>query len=383
MLGKNDQDKTEKPSQRKLEKARNEGKIARTQEIPTFFILLSSLCILFLYGSRIIGDMCNCMSHIFRGISKNEFDIISMNSFITESICQIYAIIMPIMLSVLIAGVVGNMIQIGFVFTTKPFEASLSKLNPIKGIKNIISIRSIVELIKALLKCVFIGGIAYYFLSKEMGSFASLMQMDVTDILKFIASESLKICIYVCVAFGLLGIFDYVFQKWQHRKDLMMTKHELKEEARQSEGDPKIKGRIKQIQLENARRRMMQSIHEADIIITNPTRIAIALKYESKKMMAPKVLAKGAGYIAEKIKEIGIKCEIPIIENKPLARAIFKSVEIGEFIPVELYKAVAEVLAYVYKLRGVKNKYAASHICVGAPNMLWSDYCFSDRNELA
>jgi len=355
-MGDNDQEKTEKPSVRKMEKAKREGKIARTPEIPSVFILVASLGVLFFCGSRLFSDMSDFMTHVFGRINKNEFDIISLHSFVIETLAHISVILTPLMMAVIIGGIVGNIIQFGFVFTTKPFEPKFSQLNPISGFKKIVSLRSIVELLKALLKCAFIGGVAYYFLAKEMDRFPLLMQMEVNEIWGFIGGESFKICIYVCLALAVMSIVDFAYQKWQHQKDLMMTKQEIKDETRQSEGDPKIKGRIKQIQMENARRRMMEHVHEADLIVTNPTRLAIALKYEPEKMMAPKVLAKGAGYVADKIREIGKKSDVPIIENRPLAQALFKTVEIGDFIPVDLYRAVAELLAYVYKLKGNRSK---------------------------
>ena len=156
---------------------------------------------------------------------------------------------------------------------------------------------------------------------------------------------------YACLAMIILATLDFTYQRWQHKKNLMMTKQEVRDESKQSEGDPKVKSKIRQIQLETARRRMMEQVPEADVIVTNPTHLAIALKYDTDKMMAPKVIAKGAGFIAEKIKIIAEKNEIPVLEHKSLARTLFKSVELGEFIPVNLYRAVAEILAYVYNLK--------------------------------
>ena len=188
---------------------------------------------------------------------------------------------------------------------------------------------------------------------KEADNFPLLIGMDVWEILVFIGQVSFKICFYTCVVLILLAALDFAFQKWQHTKGLKMTKQEVKDEAKQSEGDPKIKSRIRSAQMEMARRRMMEAIPEAAVIITNPTRLAIALQFDAKKMTAPKVTAKGSGFIAERIREIAKEHNIPIVEEKPLAQTLYKSVEINDLIPVSLYKAVAEILAYVYRLKGM------------------------------
>jgi flagellar biosynthetic protein FlhB len=218
--------------------------------------------------------------------------------------------------------------------------------------KKFVSLKSMVELVKSMFKIVIVGGVAYVIVEKEMHYFPSLMQQSVVDILLFIASVTFKIFFFVCLVLIFLAALDYVYQRWQHEKSLKMTKQEVKDERKQTEGDPKIKARIRSIQLEMAQRRMMEAIPEADVVITNPTHLALAIKFDAKEMIAPTVLAKGSGFIAERIKEVAREHNVPIVEDKPLAQAMFKLVEIGDFIPIELYRAVAEVLAYVYRLKG-------------------------------
>jgi flagellar biosynthetic protein FlhB len=262
---------------------------------------------------------------------------------------------MPLMLAVLVAGIAGNIIQFGFIFTSKPLVPKISKLNPISGLKRLVSLKSLVEVGKAFFKFVFIGGIAFLLVRKEMDSFPGLMQLSVSEILSFIGKVSFNICFYVCLALIVLAFVDFTYQRWQHQKNLRMTKQEVRDELKQSEGDPKVKGKIRQIQIETARRRMMEHIPGADVVITNPTHLAIALKYEHEKMIAPQIIAKGAGLIAEKIKQIAKENDVPVVEHKTLAQTLFKLVDLGEYIPANLYRAVAEVLAYVYRLRERKN----------------------------
>jgi len=188
---------------------------------------------------------------------------------------------------------------------------------------------------------------------EEVDKFPLLIRMEIWEILIFIGQVSFKICFYTCIVLIILAALDFAFQKWQHIKGLKMTKQEVKDEAKQSEGDPKIKSRIRRAQMEMARRRMMEAVPNADVIITNPTRLAIALQFDAKKMTAPMVTAKGSGFIAERIREIAKEHNIPIVEEKPLARILYKSVEIDDMIPVSLYQAVAEILAYVYRLNGM------------------------------
>ncbi|MGD8524441.1 MAG: EscU/YscU/HrcU family type III secretion system export apparatus switch protein, partial [Desulfobacterales bacterium] len=227
-----------------------------------------------------------------------------------------------------------------------------SKLNPISGMKKFVSLKSLVEVAKSILKLAFVGGIAYSVIVKDMKLFPSQIQKGVGEIFLFIAVLAFKIFLFVCLALIVLAVLDYVYQRWQYEQNMKMTKQEVKDERKQTEGDPKIKARIRSMQLEIAQRRMMESIPEADVVITNPTQLAVALKFDASDMIAPRVLAKGAGFIAERIKGIARAHDVPIVEDKPLAQAMYQMVEIGDYIPVELYQAVAEILAYVYRLKG-------------------------------
>jgi flagellar biosynthetic protein FlhB len=254
----------------------------------------------------------------------------------------------------LIAGLAGNVLQVGFEIHSEALSLKFNKLNPVTGLKKLVSLQSLVELAKGIAKIIVVSAVAYGVVSRHLQQFPGLMQQDISQVLVFVAKVSFEIGFYVCLSLILLAVLDFAYQRWQHEKNLRMTKQEVKDERKQTEGDPKIKARIRRIQMEMAYRRMMAAVPEADVVITNPTHLAIALRFDGKTMIAPRILAKGAGFVAERIRQVAGENDVPVVENKPLAQALYKMVDIGDFIPVELYRAVAEVLAYVYRLKGLQ-----------------------------
>jgi len=349
------QEKTEQPTPKKILDARKKGTVAQSREIPSAIILLTSLGFFFFSGSWMFSSLSEFMGGMFRNIGLFRINDITTASTLSIIVLKnVLSIILPFMLAVVVAGIVANIAQIGFLFSPEAFSPKLSKFNPINGIKKLFSLKSFVELVKSLIKITFVGGIAYLTIKTELKTIPILMQMDIKDIISFIGITSFKICLYVSMALIIMAVLDYAYQKYEHIKSLKMTKQEVKDENKQTEGDPRVKARIRSIQIEMSRRRMMESVPEADVVITNPTHLAVALKFDSEKMIAPKIVAKGAGKIAERIKEIADENHVPILENKPLARTLFKIAEIGDYIPAELYQAVAEILAYVYRLKGMR-----------------------------
>jgi flagellar biosynthesis protein FlhB len=252
----------------------------------------------------------------------------------------------------MLAGIFSNVSQNGFMLSGEPLTPNFNKLNPINGIKRLFSLRSFVESAKAVVKVVVIGFMAYSMLRKDMDQIPGLVSLSITDILAFMGHSALKLGYYTCLVLILLAAIDLFFQRWQHERDLRMTKQEVKDEYRQREGDPMVRSRIRAVQREMAMRRMMDAVPDATVVITNPTHLAVALKFE-RDMQAPQVVAKGAGPIAQRIKAVAQENDVTIIEQKPLARALYKMVEIDQYIPGELYHAVAEILAYVYRLKGM------------------------------
>ena len=265
------------------------------------------------------------------------------------------SILMPMMIALLVIGIVANVAQIGFNIKEDLLAPDFTKLNPFSGVKRLVSIKALVELAKSIVKIGFVGLIAYLVLRRELVAIPSLIRADVSETAVYMGTVAFKIAFFVCLGLIVLAAADFAYQRWQHHKNLMMTKQEVKEERKQSDGDPKVKSRIRSMQMEMAQRRMMAAIPTADVIITNPTHFAIAIKFDAHAMDAPQVVAKGADYMAQRIREIAQEHEVPLVENKPLARALFSSTDIGGFIPAELYRAVAEVLAYVYRLKGIRH----------------------------
>jgi flagellar biosynthetic protein FlhB len=242
--------------------------------------------------------------------------------------------------------------QNGFLLTSETLTPKLSKLNPFSGLKRLFSLKSLTELVKSIIKILIVGTVSYLVVRKEMDAFPGLINLGVADILIFISKIAFKTMLYTSLVMILMAIADVAYQRWQHEKDLRMTKQEVKDESKQRDGDPAVKARIRAVQRDMARKRMMAAVPEATVVITNPTHLAIALKFD-KDLPAPIVLAKGAGHMAAKIRAIANENDVPVVEQKPLARSMFKLVEVGDYIPAELYRAVAEVLAYVYRLKGL------------------------------
>jgi flagellar biosynthesis protein FlhB len=348
------EERTEKATGRRRQEARKKGQVAQSREIPSVLILITSLGFFYFAGSWLFSNLLALFTGIYQHIDSLRFQhSLDTEAFSIEVFKDLFGVLVPFFVPILVAAIAGNVFQIGFEMHGETMTPNLGKLNPIAGLKKFVSLRSFVELFKSVLKLLCVGGIAYLSVRPELASFPPLMQHTVGDILVFTGRTAFKICFFICLALIVLAVLDYAYQRWQYEKDLRMTKQEVRDERKLYEGDPQVKGRIRRMQLEMAQRRMMQAVPEADVVITNPTHLAIALKFDAQKMIAPTVLAKGAGLLAERIKDIAEAHQVPLVENKPLAQALYKMVEIGQLIPVELYQAVAEVLAYVYRLKGM------------------------------
>lgn len=347
-----DQDKTEQATPKKREDARKKGQVAQSREIPSVTVLLGAMTVFFFGGAWMFNQLGDVMHMALTQLYQQNFKIETAHLFLWEVFKRIFIILAPLLTVIIVAGLLSNVSQTGFLLTGESLTPKFNKLNPVNGIKRLFSLRSMVEVAKAIFKMIIIGGMAYAMLRKDMDQIPALVSMSIRDILSFMGHAALKMGFYTCLVLIVLAAVDFFFQRWQHERDLRMTKQEVKDEYRQREGDPMVRSRIRAIQREMAMRRMMESVPDATVVITNPTHLAVALKFE-RDMQAPQVVAKGAGLVAERIKAIANERDIPIIEQKPLARALFKSVEIDQYIPAELYQAVAELLAYVYRLKGL------------------------------
>ena len=346
------QERTEQATPKRKQEARKKGQVAQSKEISSVMILVVCMGFFYFAGTWMFWNLSEFITGIYQNIDALRFtDVTAASAFSVKILYKLLSVLLPFLIPVAIAGFVSNVFQVGFQINSEAMAPKFSKLNPISGMKRVISIKALVELGKSIMKIIFIGSIAYILVKNDMKAFPALIHQEVGLILIFIARASIKICFFVCLAMLVLSVLDYIYQRWQHEKDLKMTKQEVKDEQRQTYGDPKVKARIRGVQMEMARRRMMEAVPEADVVITNPTHLAIALKFDAQEMIAPRVLAKGAGFVAQRIREIAEENKIPIVEEKLLAQGLHKMVEIGEYIPAELYRAVAEVLAYVYRLK--------------------------------
>ncbi|MBE6099037.1 MAG: flagellar biosynthesis protein FlhB [Anaerovibrio sp.] len=348
-------EKTEEPTAKRKADARKKGQVGRSQEVNAAFVLLVGFLILRLLGGNAVAEIMNYSTYVFGNLNQDINEESIMQMFIAM-IILLAKTSMPLMVFIMIIGLAMNIAQVGFMFTTEQLQFNPGKLSPISGIKRMFSKRSLVELVKSLIKIVIIGYFVFSYLSEEIFQIPKLIYMDLIAGLMKMSDSIFTLAFKIIGVFMIMAFLDYAYQKWQNTQDLKMSKQEVKEEFKQQEGDPKIKGKIRQKQRQMAMARMMQEVPKADVIVTNPTHFAVALKYESG-MSAPVVIAKGQDLVAQKIKTIAKENRVPIVENKPLARAIYASVEVGGLIPHELYKAVAEVLAYVYRLKH-KNRYA-------------------------
>lgn len=350
-------EKTEQPTSKKLQDARKEGKVAKSKEIVNGFSLLG-----FFISLRIFLEFAGVrFEEIFAWIYAIIPDIVEMNGsgMTIQTISGIFQILLLKMFLILLPFLaigfathfVGNLIQVGWKPTLKPLQPKLSKFNPISGFQRIFSKQSLVNLILALAKVTLVFYIAYLNIRDQANNLFILYDINLRAALSLIFKIIVDTGIKISLVYIVLGFADYAYQRWKFRDDMKMTKQEVKDEYKNSEGDPAIKGKQRQRMMEASQRRMMQSVPQADVVITNPTHIAVAILYDNTKDEAPRVVAKGEDYLAKKIKDTAKDSGVPIVENKPLARALYATVDVDQVIPPELYQAVAEILAVVYTNR--------------------------------
>ncbi len=346
-----DQEKTEQATPKRIQEMREKGQVAKSREVPSAAILIASLLIFYFLGSAMIRDIMELMEWSFANSARFELQSGNFNWMLLELFRKGLKIVAPLFVALMAVGLLSNIAQVGFLFSTKAIAPKFSKLDPLKGFGRMVSKQALVELIKSLFKIAVVGCVTYFTVKGELDQIIPLMDKEIWSIMTYIGSVCFKILLRTCWVLIVLAVIDYVFQKWDFMQEAKMTKQEVKDEFKQREGDPLIKSRVRQAQREMAKRRMMEAVPKADVVITNPTHLAIALEYNTQNMSAPQLTAKGSRLMAERIKAIAQENNIPIVENKPLARALFKGVEIGQEIPTVFYKAVAEVLSYVYQLK--------------------------------
>jgi flagellar biosynthetic protein FlhB len=353
MAGGGSDNRSEKPTARRLRKAHEKGQIARSREVPAAAALISVLMMLVYFGPKALQTLKLEMSRLLSAPMPSDITIPYISELFVDAAVRTSLAVIPILLVALVVSVGSNVIQGGWIFTTEALGFHFEKLSPKNGLSRVFSKNGLVELAKSLVLAIVVSYMSYQVISKYTPIYPRLVLMDVSKLFHWTALITYEIFIRVAVLLVILAIADYCFQKYRFIEQLKMTKQEVKEDFKDQEGDPIIKGRIRRVQREMARKRMMADVPNADVIITNPTHYAVALSYKLDSMEAPKVVAKGVGFLALKIRELAQKHDIPIVENKPLAQNLYKSVEIGETIPGHLYRAVAEILAYIYKAKNM------------------------------
>lgn len=342
-------EKTEKPTPRRREEARKKGQVFKSTDLNSAVILLAGSLVLFLTFPYMVNNLKE-FTELYL-LDRNACDFSSQYAYtlFIEVLVLLARMIFPVFLTTYITALLMTYIQVGVVFSGHPLTPSFERLNPVEGLKRIFSKRALVELGKSVLKVIVTGCIVYSVIKKHFQLFPRFMDMELLATVKLLSQIIFEMALKVGVFFIIIGIMDYVYQRYEHEKSLKMSKYDIKQEYKQVEGDPVIKSRQRQIQREAAIKRMMAEVPKADVVITNPTHFAVVLKYEAHVMEAPVVTAKGQDYLALKIKEIAAANGVARVENPPLARSLYYAVDIGDVIPEELYQAVAEVLAFVYK----------------------------------
>ncbi len=346
------QEKTEQATPKRRKESAKKGQVAKSQELNSAVVLMASLLGLYWLGGAMYRDMSGFTVDMLSSPHTVEISIGSIWNHAMNWALFYFGVIAPIMLVLMTAALVVSVGQVGFTLNEEALSFKFKRIDPFAGAKRLLSKRSLVELIKGLLKIAIVGYISYITIYPELTTMSTLVDVGVGDTFGYIASMIMKVGIRTSLVLLVLAAFDLAYQRWEHNNSIKMTKQEVKEELKQTEGDPQVRMRIRSLQREAARRRMMDEVPKADVVITNPTHYAIAIRYDLENMAAPTIVAKGQNLIAQKIKEIARENSIPLVENKPLAQTLFKAVEIGQEVPQDLYKAVAEVLAYVFRLRG-------------------------------
>jgi len=349
------EERTEEASQTRREEWKREGNVTQSRELSSAILLLATTTAIYMSSQWSLKGVYVLFSDLLSEINR-----LALAEWSPETIMVIARhlfktliyILAPVVGSAFFVGILSSIAQTGFVWTTRPLEPDLGRLSPMKGLKRVFGLEGVFEMGKAILKFIVVGVVVYIFLKKWVREAGDLWSLEVPALSLYLGRHVLDILLIVGGSMFALSLVDFSFQKFRFEQKIKMTKQEAKEERKQNDGNPQIKARIRGVQRQMANRRMMDAVKKADVVVTNPTHIAVAIVYDRENMFAPRVVAKGADYMAERIKKIARENGVPCVENVPLARAMFKALKIGQFISRDLYNAVAEVLAYVYRLKG-------------------------------
>jgi len=346
------QEKTEQATPRRREKARERGQVARSMDLNAAVIILLGFTTLFMVGPHLVNQMRELLRYTMINAPTIALQDPSFRTVFSEAVQNFFVMMAPFFLALVAVAFAINVLQVGFRIAPKAMEPKFDKLDVVSGLKRLFSMRSAVQLLRDPLKLAVVGLVGFWAISSEFESFFGLPDLSVEQLGTVLAKLSLVVALKIGLGILVIGLLDFMYQRYELEKNLRMSKQEIRDEYKETEGSPEIKQRVRQIQRQRAQRRMMADVATADVVITNPTHIAVALKYDPSEMDAPTVVAKGQRLIAEKIKELAREAGIPIVEDKPLARALFKMCDVGQLVPARLYRAVAEILAHIYRING-------------------------------
>ena len=351
MADENDDEKTEEPSQYRIDEARKKGDVAQSKELSSVLMLTGSLLTLILCGMFVYEQFTEYIDWVYRQDFRNVYTKEKFLEVITHTMWTLIKCVGPSFGASLCLGVLSQFVQVGFLYSPEILTADIERIKPLKGFGRIFSKKAVVEAIKGIFKFAVVMVITYSVMKDNVGSFLGFLHADAGQSLAFGKYLMVKLGFSILLGLGVVALADFGWEKWSYRKKMMLTKQEAKEEAKEKDGNPEVKNKIRQIQRQMAQKRMMDDVKKADVIVTNPTHISVALKYDGETMVAPSVTAKGADHLALRIREIAKENDIPIVENIMLARTLYKTVKVGHGVPRTLYKAVAEILAFTYKLK--------------------------------
>lgn len=345
-----DQEKTEQATGKRRDDFRSKGQVAQSKEVGTAALMTFSTLLWVFYARYFWADLAEMVSVLLQMLARFEVTSLSAVNLLYQMVALAGKLMAPVFLLTLVVGFLASFVQVGPLFTLKPFEPDISKFNIIKGMAKFVSKRSAVELVKSLAKVALIGFVAYKTVSNEFDVALTLVGLELSQTLIFLGQVAFLVMAKTCGIMILLAVIDFAFARYEMEQKMKMTKQEVKEEFKDTEGDPYIKSRIRSLQQQMARKRMMAEVPKADVVITNPTHLSVAISYDRETMDAPTIIAKGADHMAFRIREIAKEHKVPILENKPVARALYRQ-EVGEQVPEEMFTAVAEILAYIYGLK--------------------------------
>jgi flagellar biosynthetic protein FlhB len=351
MADENDDEKTEEPSQYKIDESRKKGDVAQSKELSSVLMLTGSLLTFMLCGIFIYEQFTEYIDYVYSQNFKHFYEKEKFLEVISHTAWTMAKCVAPSFGASLCLGVLSQFIQVGFLYSPDILTADIDRINPLKGFGRLFSKKAIVDAVKGIFKFVVVISITYTVMKNNIGSFLGFLHADAAQSLMFGKYLMVKLGFSILLGLGVIALMDFAWEKWSYRQKMMMSKQEAKQEAKEKDGNPEVKNKIRQIQRQMAQKRMMDDVKKADVIVTNPTHISVALKYDGNMMVAPSVMAKGADHLALRIREIAKENDIPIVENIMLARTLYKTVKVGHGVPRTLYKAVAEILAFVYKLK--------------------------------